>query len=122
MSKKTRNDIIFVLCILVVLAISIAVMIITRTSGDTVIINIDGKKVHEFPLNENLTFSIKSQNGYNDHIIEDGVAYIANASCPDGICKDHRPISGEGESIICLPNKVVVEVKTTKDNGTDIIA
>lgn len=37
------------------------------------------------------------------------------ADCPDQICVHHIPIKGGGESIICLPHKLVVEIV----GGTD---
>lgn len=36
---------------------------------------------------------------------------MAAADCRDQICVRHRPISGGGESIICLPHKLAVEIK-----------
>ena len=45
------------------------------------------------------------------------------ASCPDGICAAHKPISREGESIVCLPHRVVITVRTVEDEGgPDIVA
>ena len=55
-------------------------------------------------------------------VIENGKAYVNQASCPDGICSSHRPIGNDGESIICLPNKVVVEIRTSDKNRPDVIA
>ena len=43
--------------------------------------------------------------------IKDGQADITKASCPDKICVDQRPVSRQGESLVCLPNKVVVEIE-----------
>ena len=35
---------------------------------------------------------------------------MIEADCPDLICVHHKPISRQGESIVCLPHKVIVEV------------
>ena len=43
-------------------------------------------------------------------IIKDGKASMAKADCPDKICVNHAAISKKGETIVCLPHKVVVEV------------
>ena len=61
------------------------------------------------------------ENGTNLLVIQDGYAWVAEASCPDGICSSHRPICHDGESIICLPNKVVIEIHRSSQNQPDII-
>ena len=50
-------------------------------------------------------------------VISDGKVRVDLADCPDGICVAHRPIFRDGESIVCLPNRVVVTVIT--DNSED---
>ncbi|HCW72746.1 MAG TPA: hypothetical protein DHM90_01940 [Clostridiaceae bacterium] len=45
------------------------------------------------------------------------------ADCPDKICYSPEYISRPGETIVCLPNRVVIEVKgeTPDENDADII-
>ncbi|MBE6631791.1 MAG: NusG domain II-containing protein [Ruminococcaceae bacterium] len=119
--RQKRNDIIFVAIILLAVLAAALVMLLLRTSGDKVIVSIDGKLFGEYSLNENRSVEIKTDEGYNLLIIEDGKAYVKEASCPDGICSSHRPISYGGESIICLPNKVVVEIRTDSKDIPDVI-
>jgi hypothetical protein len=35
---------------------------------------------------------------------------VEAADCPDKLCVSHREIFREGESIVCLPHRVVVTV------------
>jgi len=42
--------------------------------------------------------------------IEGGEAYLKEADCPDGLCVGMGKISRSGQSIICLPHKVVVDI------------
>lgn len=51
--------------------------------------------------------------------IQDGEAEITKASCPDKVCVRHRSVSRQGESLVCLPNKMVVEIKNGEDSGID---
>ena len=44
-------------------------------------------------------------------VIEDGKAYMEEADCPNQICVHHSPVSHKGETIVCLPNRVVIEVQ-----------
>ena len=51
-------------------------------------------------------------------MIRDGYASVEYADCPDGICAAHKPISRSGESIVCLPHKVVITVRSAENNGS----
>jgi hypothetical protein len=87
-----------------------------------VVVTVDGQLFGEYSLREDRTLEIRSGDGYNLLVVEGGYAYVRSASCPDGICAAHRPVSHEGESIICLPNKVVVEIRSVGGDQPDIIA
>lgn len=89
-------------------------------SGEYVQIEINGKVTQTLPLNEDSEYEIESENGgKNTLVIKDGKAKMTEADCPDGICKNHKAISRNGESIICLPHMVVVTV--VKDSDSDDI-
>jgi hypothetical protein len=49
-------------------------------------------------------------------VIKDGKAFIQNADCPDKICAEHKPISKTGETIVCLPHKLVIEITENEEN------
>ena len=47
---------------------------------------------------------------------------MEKATCPDGICVSHTPIFRDGESIVCLPQRVVITVVSNNDTDTpDIV-
>lgn len=120
--QKHKNDVIFIAVILGIVIIAAALLFLFRTAGDRVIVTVDGQLFGEYSLNEDRTVEIRNGDGYNLLVIESGRAYIKEANCPDGICSDHWPVEYAGESIICLPNKVVVEIHTQGTDGPDIIA
>ena len=94
-----------------------------RTDGDTVVVTVDGIIFGEYSLQEERTVDIRQGDHFNILIIRDGKAHIESADCPDGICVDHKPIFRDGESIVCLPNRVVVTITTNDDdNDLDIVA
>ncbi len=122
--KRTlKNDIIFIICLLLVAAMGFAYLYIFRDKGDRVKVTVNGKDYGIYYLSENLVKDIYSGNNNEQHnrlIIKDGKAYVDTATCPDGICVNHTPIFRDGESIVCLPNGVVVTVIKTDDNDPDI--
>jgi hypothetical protein len=55
-------------------------------------------------------------------VIEDGKADMTDADCPDRLCVHQRAISRNNETIVCLPNKVVVQVTGGEESEFDSIA
>lgn len=43
--------------------------------------------------------------------IRDGAVRVAESSCPKGVCKHAGWIRTSGSSIICVPNKVLIELR-----------
>ena len=117
-----RNDIIFIVALLLIAAFGALYLFVFRDGGNTVKVTVDGKTYGVYSLNENITEDIHTGKGnLNRLIIRDGKAYMETATCPDGICVSHKPIFRDGESIVCLPNKVVVTVTTTDTDSPDVV-
>ncbi len=115
-----RNDIVFIVALLFVCAIGMLYLFVFRESGDTVKVTVDGDLYGVYSLSQDMEQDIHTgENGeqLNRLVIRDGKAYMETATCPDGICVAHRPVFRSSESIVCLPNRVVVTVIT--DNSTD---
>ncbi len=123
--RKLRNDIIFISGLLAVLICLGLGVYFLRPTGDEVVVTVDGEVRGTYPLDTDVTVDIRTgQNGeqLNRLVIKDGKAWVEVASCPDGICAGHSPISRQGQSIVCLPHKVVVTVKKTEQqNEPDIV-
>ena len=120
--RKIKNDIILVSVVIGVILLAILGILLFRTEGNTVKVTVDGKTFGEYSLNVDRTVEIKSEFGSNLLVIKDGKAYVEQASCPDGICSSHQPIHYDGQSIICLPNKVVVLINDQNTIQPDIIS
>ena len=118
---KKKNDLIF---IAVILAVTVTVglcFFLIRAEGDAVVVTLDGEEIGRYSLSVDRVVDISDGNSLNRLVIKDGKAYVEYADCPDGICVNHRPISRDGESIVCLPNRVVITVYLSDDDGPDII-
>lgn len=116
--SKIRYDIILIIGLLVITAIIALGVRLTEKTGKTVVVSVDGVEKYTFPLDEDLEFKIEGyEGGTNYLVIKDGEAYLTEASCPDLLCVHMGKISSQGQSIICLPNRVVVEIRD--DNESD---
>ena len=123
--RKFRNDLIFIAAILVIVAMVAAALFFLRGEGSTVQVEVDGTVIGTYPLSVDREVEIKTgENGeeLNLLVIKDGKATVTTATCPDGICAAHRPISRKGESIVCLPHKVVVTVVGGEGDEPDVVA
>lgn len=118
MSKeKLKHDIVFLsVIILVAFLIWTGYRLANQGSGRMVIVIQDGEVVGIYPLSEEKIAIISyEENEYNLLQISGGSAYMLEADCPDQICVNHTPVSRNGESIICLPHKLVVQISSEAD-------
>ena len=111
--NKKRNELFFAGGLLLAALILYGVFRLSaREPAIYVEVSINGQSVREFPLDEDTEYTIESENGgTNRLIIQDGAARIEEASCPDKICISQGSIRERGQTIVCLPNRVVITVK-----------
>ena len=120
--KKHKNDILLVLAVLILGGVFLVYTEFFRPKGAEVIVSVDGVEQRPLPLAENNFVVIGDEENYNVLVISNGEAYIEEASCPDNICVKSGKVSLEGETIVCLPNKVVISIEGGKSSGLDGIA
>lgn len=84
----------------------------------------NNKLVKEYVLTDDFKdeITIETDNGYNKLHIENGEIWIHDASCPDKLCIYQGKISGDGEIIVCLPNKLLVKIVGKDEKKIDFIA
>ena len=118
--RKMKNDLIMIAALLLVVSLIGVCVYVFRAEGDKVEVRVDGKLYGTYLLSQDITVEIITGDN-NEHInvpvIKDGKASVTEADCPDGICSSHKPVWREGESIVCLPNKVTVTVVKEGESG-----
>lgn len=119
-----KNDIFLIAGILfLAIAIAAAYFIAYPQNGDMVQVSVDGLAVKTFPLNQNTSYTIRAKADEENILeIKDGYARITAANCPDKLCVHQRKISKQGETLVCLPHKVVVSVISSKKATLDGVA
>ena len=63
------------------------------------------------PSKEGRGLLIETEKGINRLIVKDKKADVTEGSCPDKICVRQSPISQTGETIVCMPNQVIVTIE-----------
>ena len=72
----------------------------------SITITVDGEEYGTYSLGKDQTISINDTNVCE---IKDGEAHMVSATCPDHLCMKQRAIDEKGGTIVCLPNKIVIE-------------
>lgn len=111
-----KGDFVLILAVLIASLVSFFAMRQTSKGGDTVKITVNGEIFCEKPLFEDCEIDI---NGTNTAVIENGAVYMKYASCPDKLCIHQGKAHNSSKKIICLPNKIVIEV--TKKSEIDTV-
>ena len=116
--KKVFADIIRI-CILLVLALSVFLVVeLTRREGAYVVVSIDGGEVCRYSLSEDGEFLLNG--GTNTLVISGGKAYISQADCPDGLCVSQGKIYRTGQTVVCLPNRVMLRIVGAEDADVEL--
>lgn len=85
-------------------------------------ITLDGGQYGSYSIEEDREIEISSTGGHNTVLIENGSVRMKSSDCRNQICVGHSPISHSGESIICLPHKLVVKIEGGKEADVDAVA
>ncbi len=108
--KKADFYLVVVLLLFALLAF-VVVRMAGSDTGEQVVIEKDGNVFKILSLHEDTRLSIPATKEDSVLVIKEGTCKMESAGCPDLICVKHKPISHKGESIICVPNKIVVYIK-----------
>ena len=93
-----------------------------KEEGQKAIVYVDGKVFVEADLNIDNKYDIESNGHHNILEIKDGYANMIDADCPDQLCVKQKKISLKNETIVCLPNKVVIEIEGADSSQLDAVA
>lgn len=119
---KKKDFIIIAVVLLVAGILALAFHFLGGDPGGTVQLKVDGKVIGTYALVEEQTIPIDTKYGHNQLIIKAGEAFMNESDCPDHYCEEQGHISKTGETIVCLPHKLVVEVVAGEENDIDVVA
>ena len=120
--RSQRNDLLLAAALLLLGAALALFVRLTRQAGGVVSVQIGAETVLELPLGEDTRIVLGEGAHTNTLVIRNGKARIVEASCPDRICVGRGAIQYTGESIVCLPHRLVVTVKDGPRPGIDAAA
>lgn len=96
-----------------------------KSGGHMARITLNGKVVEEIDLSrveQPYTLTLEGPGGFSNTItVEKGRICVSKAGCPDQICVHQGYISDGTTPIVCLPNRLIIEI-TGGGSGLDAAA
>lgn len=109
--ERYKNDILLVLALLLLAGAVWGALHLLKKQGGEAVISVDGQIVERLPLDSDTSVTMNTEDGhFNTVTVENGRVRVSEADCPDRICVRQGWIQYAGESIVCLPHKLVVTV------------
>ncbi len=108
----TRADVIIITA--VILLAAFLWVLNPKETGETAVIRVDGKEYITVNINGELTET--TVNGVSI-VYGGGDIYIKDSTCRDKICVKAGRLSKQGQSAVCAPNRVSVEIKGKSKNA-----
>jgi len=122
---KKSDFIIIIIVIILAIGIFYGNILINSDYNEKYIeIYIDDELIYSNLFNDKLEEEIIIDNeyGYNLMIIKNGVVDMIESDCPDQVCVISKKISNPGESIVCLPHKLIIQIIGQEEDGVDAIS
>ena len=118
-----KRDIILIVSLLVVGIIALVIWhFVYSVDGKYVTIEQRDNLIGIYPLNVDKEIEIEHRGEVvNKIVIEDGYCYMEEAECPDHLCIKQGKVNKSGQTIVCLPNRVVVTVVDSDSSDYDSI-
>ena len=123
--KFNRWDVLLAAAVLLLAVVSALWFYLPKThSGElTVVISTGGEETERVKLN-NFTEATVTHNGYTLRITADGSGVrVADSDCPTQDCVRTGTISRSGQSIVCLPARIIIQLTggAADSNDVDIV-
>ena len=97
--------------------------IATNEGNKYVVIQVDGKIYKKITFNDDDNkryLDIKTQYGHNKVEIQGQKIRVIDADCPDKLDIKQGWIENVNEIIVCLPNRLVIEIRTEENTQSGI--
>lgn len=120
----------YIIITLVLIVSSIGFMITNSIQNKTykekyIEITLNGKLIKTIDItdsNYKLDFEVKDESHLNTFKVENGGVSIVHANCSDEVCVKSGFIDKVGQTLVCLPHKLIVEIKGIEESPLDDIS
>ena len=121
MKEIIRKADIVLFAVLVLLGAAASVFALRGAGGDTVVVKVDGEVYGTYALSEDREITVEQNGHINKITIKDGAVQMSESTCKNQVCVHQGAISKGNQSIVCLPNRVIVTIEG-EEAETDVIS
>ena len=82
-------------------------LLLLKSDGKTLIVKGNNSVIAEYPLDTDRHVELSG----NTFVRKSGTVYMSSADCKNQICVKTGKISKRGECIVCLPNRIILEIE-----------
>jgi len=107
-----KYDIISASAAICVALVFFIIFTINKTDGKNVAVYVDNTLMATFDINDEISETIETKDGKGSLIlkISNNEVSVTESDCNNQICVNTKAISKTGESIVCLPQKIVISI------------
>ena len=123
MKEKVKKEALIIILVFSALLILFLVTGISQKGGSYAVVTVNGEFFGNYPLSKDADIPIIKEGIEINHlVIENGSVYMKEASCKNHICISMGRKKAKGESIVCLPNRLVIRIEGgNEEKGYDVI-
>ncbi|MCL2678066.1 MAG: NusG domain II-containing protein [Clostridiales bacterium] len=114
-----KADLLLLAGILLISGLALVFVLGGSPGAQVKIVGAQGKILGVYALNEDRTIEIDEGGCMNIIVISGGQAQMSHANCPNQLCLRQKPIGKTGQSIVCLPNKLLLMIEGGDPSGLD---
>ena len=115
-----KRDIVLAAVLIILGVTGVLIVKYGLKSGNTADVYIDDKLVQTIDLSVDDEYTFQTDKGSNTVEVRNGAVSMKSADCPDKVCVRMGTKNRNGETITCLPHKLVIEVHGGQEQEVDI--
>ena len=109
MNRRAFSPPFFIVCAAIILVCTAALMFTKGEKAKTALVYKDNTLLKTLSLNEDTRFDINGK--YKLTItVKNGEIFVSESNCPCKTCKNFGKLSKEGQTAVCLPSNVRIEL------------
>ena len=117
----TPSDRVLYIVVVVLGIISLWLVQAAKKAGSEIIIEVEGKEIFRDSIAGDNRIVVNGPIGKTIVVIANGKVWVEHSDCPHKICVKSGKIHRAGDVIVCVPNKVVVQIRARKETTVDAV-